>query len=724
MSHIPKFSKSFFVVVVAMIEALPRIHIGPCQQLEAEVDAFTHAVVAVNGRIPVAVTSVLPEGAVLHVDVEDVHDALIIEHFAEVAEHIRGALRGTEDARVAVVCAQGVSRSATLVLAYMMQYGVAGEPSDRPQSMSSVLDYLEALREVYPEACPNDGFLQQLDVWRAMDFKHDMSNGVYRSLRARQLARDVQELGQEVDTARLGQPGGVENDERGKDGQSGGDHAVASVSYRCRSCRQMLATSQNVMVDVSLGGEGFTWRKLKKNMAQSASSSAGSSIFVEPMQWMNGINDEAQGKLYCPNVSCKARLGSFNWSGMQNESSQWITPAFQLHLSRLDAIDTCATVAEAAVVDIRKPKLSQKCSLQGAEPQGTEPPSSRLSCLIFDCDGVLVDSERASCEALRRSILEVTQFDIPHAFPEDFVPVFGMDVLSCLEYYVEAHQQHDAFERAAGLSTRPDADADDPTTNHWMAALAAKVAAAKGPHYEAITKAGIGALLCCSPLTRSTCLCERTLLRHFYSPASPVPVQSLDFPPDPIQGAANLMREACSVLPTAIASSGSHAKIRHNLSSAGLWGIVPVEAIVSAQDVPRGKPAPDVYLKALEVVGCQDAAKDALVIEDSIHGIHAAIRAGIGHVAAITTSLNEEQMMNSLKRLRESFAADCGGSSQADGPDGTDRTDRADRTDRTDRVEEVWIGATRIFLVRTLPRLDVLSEVASRVCSRASDRIS
>jgi hypothetical protein len=259
------------------------------------------------------------------------------------------------------------------------------------------------------------------------------------------------------------------------------------------------------------------------------------------------------------------------------------------------------------------------------------------------------------------------------------VPVFGMDVLSCLEYYVEAHQQHDAFERAAGLSTPPE------NTNHWMAALAAKVAAAKGPHYEAITKAGIGALLCCSPLTRSTCLCERTLLRHFYSPASPVPVQSLDFPPDPIQGAANLMREACSVLPTAIASSGSHAKIRHNLSSAGLWGIVPVEAIVSAQDVPRGKPAPDVYLKALEVVGCQDAAKDALVIEDSIHGIHAAIRAGIGHVAAITTSLNEEQMMNSLKRLRESFAADCGGSSQADGPDRTDRTDGPDRTDRTDR---------------------------------------
>jgi beta-phosphoglucomutase-like phosphatase (HAD superfamily) len=27
--------------------------------------------------------------------------------------------------------------------------------------------------------------------------------------------------------------------------------------------------------------------------------------------------------------------------------------------------------------------------------------------LVLDCDGVLVDSERASCESLRRAVLEV-----------------------------------------------------------------------------------------------------------------------------------------------------------------------------------------------------------------------------------------------------------------------------------------------------------------------------
>lgn len=31
-----------------------------------------------------------------------------------------------------------------------------------------------------------------------------------------------------------------------------------------------------------------------------------------------------------------------------------------------------------------------------------------FSHVVFDCDGVLVDSERASCEALRRAVLEAT----------------------------------------------------------------------------------------------------------------------------------------------------------------------------------------------------------------------------------------------------------------------------------------------------------------------------
>lgn len=35
--------------------------------------------------------------------------------------------------------------------------------------------------------------------------------------------------------------------------------------------------------------------------------------------------------------------------------------------------------------------------------------------------------------------MQVTGFDIPHAFPGDFEPVFGMDVRSCIVHYKAAH---------------------------------------------------------------------------------------------------------------------------------------------------------------------------------------------------------------------------------------------------------------------------------------------
>lgn len=39
-------------------------------------------------------------------------------------------------------------------------------------------------------------------------------------------------------------------------------------------------------------------------------------------------------KLQC--MGCKARLGTFNWAGMQCNCGTWINPAFQLHKNRLD----------------------------------------------------------------------------------------------------------------------------------------------------------------------------------------------------------------------------------------------------------------------------------------------------------------------------------------------------------------------------------------------------
>ena len=63
----------------------------------------------------------------------------------------------------------------------------------------------------------------------------------------------------------------------------------------------------------------------------------------------------------------------------------------------------------------------------------------------------------------------------------------------------------------------------------------------------------------------------------------------------------------------------------------------PHVQIVSAKHVPRGKPAPDVYLEALRRLGCTQPAR-ALVVEDAVNGLKAARAAGC-FTAGITNSL-------------------------------------------------------------------------------------
>ena len=46
-------------------------------------------------------------------------------------------------------------------------------------------------------------------------------------------------------------------------------------------------------------------------------------------------------------------------------------------------------------------------SAQGGSSGVNGSSASPFRYLILDCDGVLVDSERASCEALRQAILQV-----------------------------------------------------------------------------------------------------------------------------------------------------------------------------------------------------------------------------------------------------------------------------------------------------------------------------
>lgn len=78
-------------------------------------------------------------------------------------------------------------------------------------------------------------------------------------------------------------------------------------------------------------------------------------------------------------------------------------------------------------------------------------------------------------------------------------------------------------------------------------------------------------------------------------------------------------------LPRAIASSSPAAIIDAVVESQGWAGIFPLRC--TADDVPAGKPAPDVYLAAAQRLGVDPAR--CLALEDSTTGARAAVAAGM-----------------------------------------------------------------------------------------------
>ncbi|MBM7172743.1 HAD family hydrolase [Streptomyces sp. G44] len=76
-----------------------------------------------------------------------------------------------------------------------------------------------------------------------------------------------------------------------------------------------------------------------------------------------------------------------------------------------------------------------------------------------------------------------------------------------------------------------------------------------------------------------------------------------------------------------LASSGSHERIRVGHRAAGLDRWFDEKRVFSAQDVGRGKPAPDLFLYAAERMGV--TPEKCVVVEDSPLGVQAAVAAGM-----------------------------------------------------------------------------------------------
>jgi len=122
-------------------------------------------------------------------------------------------------------------------------------------------------------------------------------------------------------------------------------------------------------------------------------------------------------------------------------------------------------------------------------------------------------------------------------------------------------------------------------------------------------------------------------------------------------GVKSLISDLAPKLPLGVASGALRNDIETILSTAGL--LKQFVAIVSAEDVTRGKPEPEIFLKVLERINAQAAnrnrldAAECVVIEDSKEGIKGARRAGMKCLAV--TNSHPAELLKEASAVVESL---------------------------------------------------------------------
>ncbi|KAG0216483.1 protein-tyrosine phosphatase-like protein [Mortierella sp. GBAus27b] len=309
--------------------------------------------------------------------VPDLDETNLLKFFPDTFEYINDAI--TRGGKVLVHCSAGVSRSVTIVCAYLMK--------TQNMTAETALDHVQSIRFV---AEPNDGFVKQLVLYNNIGLEVDPSNAEYRQFLMTVLA-DERRLYGKVDDAHLAtDPDAPQSSKNARERPpvaltstasvqdeealvAGAIAAVANAAasssssssstsgltppppptqplpapppLKCKKCRRILVERENILVHIpGRGQNAFDYRKRDGSLnstqavqsnkpgAQSTSSAC-HSYFIEPIQWIKGLED-LEGKISCP--KCDSKLGTFNWSGDQCSCGYWVTPAFMIHKSKID----------------------------------------------------------------------------------------------------------------------------------------------------------------------------------------------------------------------------------------------------------------------------------------------------------------------------------------------------------------------------------------------------
>ncbi len=107
------------------------------------------------------------------------------------------------------------------------------------------------------------------------------------------------------------------------------------------------------------------------------------------------------------------------------------------------------------------------------------------------------------------------------------------------------------------------------------------------------------------------------------------------------KGAQAFLEYLCeNNIPHTIATMSEEVNVKFFIKGFNLAKWFDVDKIVFDDGKIKGKPEPDIYLKAAQNLGLKP--EDCIVVEDALSGIEAAYRAGIGKIVAIESMETRE----------------------------------------------------------------------------------
>ncbi|CAK9304401.1 unnamed protein product [Gordionus sp. m RMFG-2023] len=253
----------------------------------------------------------------------------LLSYFDECANFIDDCLKNQEnDNSILIHCFQGVSRSSTILIAYLMK--------------RHSLTLTESISKVSSKRLisPNPGFMNQLRIYESLKCQMDLSDPSFRAYRLNQFAKNM------LETYEFFNKDDIPLNIFGTDPLYNSDELDMNLDlkkkvYKCKHCRRSLFYHDSLLTHL----KGFGYLTFQHNHQYSNNNHTPNNmntesvckdyIFVEPVTWMRQqITDLVQGKIHCP--KCKAKLGSFNWAGEKCGCQTWITPAFNIQKSKID----------------------------------------------------------------------------------------------------------------------------------------------------------------------------------------------------------------------------------------------------------------------------------------------------------------------------------------------------------------------------------------------------